>query len=328
MNEFLKNIVVKIIGAVVILAFGAVPAVCAAQTYPSRPIRVVVPSAPGGLADIATRMVAQKMSESLGQQLIVENRAGADTMLGVRYVKAAPADGYTVLSTSNTVAAQPVMKLDPGYELKDFVGIGPVVRSPWMMLIGPGQPDKSLADFIVRAKANPEALTFASGGVGTTPYLAEQMLLQRAGLKLTHIPYKGIGAAMPDVMSGRVTMVFDAVGSSAAHVRGGQLRALGVASMSRLPVLPEVPTIAEQGMPGFSVYVTIGMLARAGTPREIVDKLAAALQRALASKEIRDRFEADGAEAVSMSPDEFTEALNRDQADFAKLATQLGMEKQ
>jgi tripartite-type tricarboxylate transporter receptor subunit TctC len=221
-----------------------------------------------------------------------------------------------LLSPSNTVAAQPVMKIDPGYELKDFVGIGPVVRSPWMMLIGPSQPDKNLTDFVARAKANPDLMSFASGGVGTTPYLAEQMLLQRAGIRLTHIPYKGIGAAMPDVMSGRVTMVFDAVGSSSGHVRSGQLRALGVVS------------IAEQGMPEFSVYVTIGMLARAGTPKEIVDKLAAALQRAVASKEIRDRFEADGAESVSQSPQEFTDALNRDQADFSKLAQQLGMKKE
>lgn len=322
MKAFLKRAVVGV--GVSIFALASL----AGDEYPAKPIRIVVPSVPGGLADIAVRVVAQKMSEKLGQPVIVENKVGADTLLGTRYVKAATPDGYTLLSASNTISIQPVIKLEAGYELKDFVGIGPYIRSPWMMLVGSGQPDKTIAEFIARAKESPKDTTFASGGVGTSPYMAEQMFLRQAGLNLMHIPYKGLGAAMPDVISGRVTMIFDAVGSSAGHIRGGRLRALGVASTSRLSAFPNVPTIAEQGMPGFSSYVTIGLLAPAGTPKPIITKLASALQSAIASKEMRDRFEPDGAEFTPISPEDYMESLRREQAEFAKLADELGISKQ
>ncbi|MDF3836692.1 tripartite tricarboxylate transporter substrate-binding protein [Cupriavidus basilensis] len=322
MRTFLKRAFVSVSIATFALAGTA------AEEYPTKPIRIVVPSAPGGLADIAVRVVAQKMSERLGQPVTVENKPGADTLLGTRYVKAAPADGYTLLSASNTISIQAAIKLDAGYELKDFVGIGPYIRSPYVMLVGAAQPDKSAKDFIARGTSNPKSLSFASGGVGTSPYMAEQMFLQRAGLNLMHVPYKGIAAAMPDVISGRVTMIFDAVGSSAGHMRAGRLRALGMTSTNRLSAFPDVPTIAEQGMPGFSSYVTIGLLAPAATPKFIVKKLAAALQGAIASREVRERFEPDGAEFVPVSPEEYMESLKREQAEFAKLAEELGISKQ
>ncbi|MBB3181145.1 tripartite-type tricarboxylate transporter receptor subunit TctC [Variovorax sp. Sphag1AA] len=300
----------------------------ATEVFPVRPIRIVVPSAPGGLADLATRMVAQKMSESLGQPVVVENRAGADTMLGVRFVKSSPADGYTLLATSESVVALPFVKQDPGYELKDFAGIGVIARSPWLMLVGPGQPDRSVADFVARAKARPADMSFASGGVGTTPYLAEQMLLQRAGVQLLHVPYKGIAAAIPDVISGRVTMVFDATGSSSSKVRSGQLRALAVTSTVRNPALPDVPTVAEQGMPGFSSYATIGLFAPVATPREVVVRISGALQAAIASREIRERYLAEGSETVAGTPEEFDEYLRRQSVEFGKLTSDLALQKQ
>ncbi|MDF3836717.1 tripartite tricarboxylate transporter substrate binding protein [Cupriavidus basilensis] len=321
----MKRFVANAVAGIVLFAAATVQA---QEKFPSRPIRIVVPSAAGGLADIATRMVAQKMGEKLGQPVVVENRPGADTMLGTRYVRSVAADGYTLLTASGTLVSQLVVKQDPGYDLKDFAGIGPLVRSPWVMLTGPSQPDKNLSDFIARAKAHPADMSFASNGVGTAPYMAEQMFLQRAGLNLLHIPYKGIATAMPDVISGRVTMIFDAISSSAGYVRSGQLRALGVTSANRLPIFPNVPTIAEQGMPGFRSYVTIGLVARAETPKEIVSKLAAVLQSALASKEVREFYEANGAESISASPDEFTEMLKRDHVEFGKLAAQLGIQKQ
>lgn len=304
-------------------------AASAAEVFPARPVRIVVASAPGGLVDIATRLVAQKMAEKLGQPVVVENRAGADTLIGVRYVRGAPADGYTVLATSNSITSQPALKLDPGYDLgKDFLGIGLVVRSPWVMVEGTSQPDRSVGDFIARAKARPADMSFASGGVGTTPYMAAAMFLQRAGVKILHVPYKGNGAAMTDVISGRVTMIFDGAGSSAGKIRAGQLRALGISSLQRLPAFPDIPTIAEQGLPNFSSFVDIGLLVPAGTPRDAVDKLSAALQAAIASKEVRERFEADGAEVVPIKADEYTEALRRETVQMGKLAAELGLQKQ
>ena len=312
-----------------LMGFGLVATVCAAEDFPARPVRIVVAAAPGGLVDVSARLVAQKMSEKLGQPVIVENRAGADTLLGIRYVKSAPADGYTMLATSNSIASQLAVKQDPGYDIaKDFMGVGIVVRSPWAMVVAPSQPDLKVADFIARAKARPAEMSFASGGVGTTPYLAAEMFLQRAGLKLLHIPYKGNGAAIPDVMSGRVTMMFDGVGSSAGKIRGGQLRALGVTSTQRLAAFPDIPTIAEQGMPDFSSYVSVGLLVPSDTPKEVVDKLSVALQGAVASREIRERFQADGAEAVAITPEEYTESLKREVVQMGKLATELGLQKQ
>jgi tripartite-type tricarboxylate transporter receptor subunit TctC len=304
-------------------------AASAAEEFPARPVRIVVAAAPGGLVDISTRLVAQKMAEKLGQPVVVDNRAGADTLLGVRFVKGAPADGYTVLATSNSIASQPAFKLDPGYDLaRDFQGVGVVVRSPWMLVMSPGQPDKDLADFTARAKARPGELSFASGGVGTTPFVVAESFLQSAGLQLLHVPYKGNGAALTDVMSGRVTMIFDGASSSAGKIRGGQLKALGVTSTQRLAAFPEIRTIAEQGLPNFSSYVSIGLLVPSGTTKEAVDKLAAALLSATSNKEVRARFEADGAEVVTMTPAEYTESLKREVVEMTKLAAALGLQKQ
>ncbi|QDL38562.1 Bug family tripartite tricarboxylate transporter substrate binding protein [Rhodoferax sediminis] len=316
----------KVVAALLVAVACTAPA---AEVFPARPVRIVVAASPGGLVDISTRLVAQKMAEKLGQPVIVENRAGADTLLGIRYVKGAPADGYTVLATSNSIASQPAVKLDPGYDLaKDFLGIGLVVRSPWVMVVGPSQLDRSVADFIARANAKPAEMSFASGGVGTTPYMAAAMFLQRAGVKLLHVPYKGNGAAIPDVISGRVTMIFEGLGSGAGKIRGGQLRALGVSSLQRLPAFPEIPTIAEQGLPNFSSYVDIGLLVPSGTPKDAVDKLSAALQAAITSKEVRERFEGAGAEMVPIKPQEYTEALKRETVQMGKLAAELGLQKQ
>ncbi|HSW16683.1 MAG TPA: tripartite tricarboxylate transporter substrate binding protein [Ramlibacter sp.] len=314
----------RILGALIALAGAA----HAQDAYPARPIRLVVASAPGGLVDVITRLVAQKMSERLGQPIVIDNQAGGGTIVGIKAVKSAPADGYTLLATSNTITAVPAVRMDPGFDLlKDFAPIGPMVRSPWFMVVGPNQPDKSVPDFIARAKAKPGEFTFSSGGVGTTPHLAAESFLQRAGLKLLHVPYRGNGAAMPDVMSGRVSMMFEGVGSAAPKVRGGQLRPLGVSSTSRLAAFPDVPTIAEQGLPGFSNYVTIVLLAPAGTPKDIVTRLSGAMQGAVASKELRDRLENDGMEPQKVSPDEFGQYLKRELADMSKLVNDLGIKK-
>jgi tripartite-type tricarboxylate transporter receptor subunit TctC len=307
----------------------AASAASAADPYPVKPIRIVVNTAPGGLVDITTRLLAQKMGESLGQSVVVDNRAGGDGLLGIRYVMTQPPDGYTLLATAGTIAIQPAVKQNVGYDpVKDFAGIGPMVRSPVMMVVGPDQPDKTARDFIARAKAAPKSLTYASAGVGTTTHIGAAMYLQQAGLDLLHVPYKGNGAAMPDVMAGRVAMIFEAYGSGAPKVKAGQLRALGVTSTQRLPGLPDVPTLAEQGVPNFSYYLWLGMLAPAGTPKNVVQRLSVALQAALASKELVDRFAADGSEPMKMSPDEFNDFMRSEVQQLNKFVADIGLAKQ
>ncbi|WP_051705438.1 Bug family tripartite tricarboxylate transporter substrate binding protein [Cupriavidus metallidurans] len=309
------------------LALTAVTQAYAAEPYPSRPIRIIVASAPGGLLDMVTRLVAQKMEPKLGQSVVVENRSGGGTLVGIRAVRGAPADGYTLLAVTNTITGLPAVRLDPGYDLmKDFVGIGPIVRSPWVMVVGANQPDKTVTDFIARAKAQPNALTFGSNGFGTTPYFAAQSFLQRANVKVLHVPYKGTSAVYPDLISGRVTMMFDGVANTTSMVKGGQVRALGVSSIKRLPAYPNLPTLAEQGLPNFSSYFFVDLFAPAGTPKEIVQKLSQAMQAS--SKELHERFEQDGIEPMTVSPAEFSQSLKRELSEMAKLAADLGIQKE
>jgi len=299
-----------------------------ADTFPDRPIRIIVNTGPGGLVDLSTRMVAEKMSENLGQPVVVENRAGGDGGLGARTVKTAKPDGYTLLSSAGTVVIQPLVKLNPIYGMKDFTGVGPVLRSSVLMVTGASRPDKTLADFIARAKANPGKMTYASAGVGTTTHIGAALFLKQAGLNLLHVPYKGNGTAMPDVISGRVDMIFEAYGSGAPKVSSGTLKALAVTSTSRLADLPDVQTFAEQGVKDFSYYLWVGMLAPSGTPEPVVKRLNEALQYALNSKQITDRFRKDGSEALSMTPKEFDEFLVSEEGKMAATVKDLGIEKQ
>ena len=309
------------------LAWTALAAV-AADPFPSKPIRIIVYVGPGTLVDVTARQVAEKLSEQLKQPVVVENMPGAGGVLGIRHVKGAPADGYTLLAATNTVAQAPVLMAAPGFELKDFTAIGALNQAPLVMVGPSSQPDKTAAELIARAKANPDALTFASGGVGTSTYLAASMFLHQAGIKMMHVPYKGTGAAMPDVIGGRVNMMFDAETSTGPHIREGRLRGFGVSSTTRSKALAEVPTIAEQGLPNYSYTIYNGLLVRADTPKEIVQRLAEALNAVVASDAVRDRFRRDGTEALALSPAEFNEFLRQDSARIAKLAADMGMQKQ
>lgn len=312
-----------------LLALASTSAVLAQEAYPNRPIRVIVNTAPGGLTDVITRLVALQMGEHLKQSLIVDNRAGGDGLIGIRAVKTAPADGYTLLATAGTIALQMAVRNDPGYDLtKDFVGIGPLGRSPFLLVSAPTQPYQTLQDFAARARANPDKLSFGSAGVGTVPHLGTEKLLQQMGLKLQHVPYKGNGPAMPDVMSGRVDVIFEAYGSSVGKIKGGQLRVLAVTGNNRLSAIPDVPTVAEQGLPGYSWYTWLSLTAPAGTPKDVVQKLSEALRAAMASKAVTDRFREDGMEAMTMSPDEFNQFLAREVTQAHKTVTDLNIPKQ
>ncbi len=301
----------------------------AADPFPTKPVRVIVTSAAGGLLDITTRLVARHMGDKLGQQVVVENRVGAGGLVAIRGMKTVPADGYTLMAAVNTVAIQQVSSLDPGYDLaKDFVGIGPMTYSPFVLVTGPDQPDKNLADMIKRAKANPGKLSYGSAGTGSTTHLAGAMFARAAGLNLLHVPYKGNAAAWPDVVSGRVGMIFEGYASGLSMMRDGRLKAIGVTSPKRMDVLPEVPTFIETGVPDYTFNLWIGLLAPAGTPRDVVQKLSEALHAALNTPEVKDRFREQGSEVVLMSSDKFNQFLKDEVTGLTKLISDLGLPKQ
>ena len=304
-------------------------AATAADAFPSRPLRIIVPVAAGGWGDLSTRVVAQKLSEELGQSVVVENRTGAGGLVGIRYVKSAPADGYTLVSTGATMPIQAAISADPGFDpLKDFAGVGYLVRSPSVVVVGANAADRTLADVMGRAKAGPNKVSYASAGVGTATHIAAASFLQQARLEMLHVPYRGNGAAMTDVIAGRVDFMFDAFGSSSANLAGGRLRAVAVTSSERLRVLPQVPTVAEQGVPGFSSYFWLGLFAPAGTPDDIVRKLSTALSRTLNNHQVKERLQMDGTEALAMSPAEFKTFFGNEVAQIRALVQALGIPKQ
>lgn len=315
----------RLLGAAV--AGMAASSVRAADAYPVRPIRIVLNTAAGGQLDVTTRAVAQRLAETLGQPVIIDNRPGADGQLAIRHVKASPADGYTLLASANTFAQLPAMKLNPGYELSDFTGIGVMSHPPLILVTAPSQPDRTLADLLARAKAKPDALTYASAGVGTGNHMATALLLQHAGIQMRHVPYKGNPAALVDVMAGRVDVMFDG-GNIAPAIRDGRVRALGVASPRRSPAVPGIPTIAEQGLPGYSFVLWHGLLAPAATPREVVQRLAAALHAALASESVQERLRQDGGEAGKMTPEQFTDFFRQDYQRTVKVVEAMGMARE
>jgi tripartite-type tricarboxylate transporter receptor subunit TctC len=302
----------------------------ASDQFPVKPVHIVVAMAPGGMVDTVTRLLAPKLGQSLGQPVIIENRGGGGGLVGIRYVKDAAPDGYTLLATSaDTLGLQSAVRQDPGFVLRrDFAGVGPMVESPLLLDVGAGQPFKTFGELAAYAKANPDKLTYGSGGVGSATHFATAAFLQRTALKMMHVPFKGNGEALPEVMSGRISVIFDAPVSSAPYLKAGKLRALAVTSPKRLAALPDVPTVAEAGYPDYSYVLYQGLMAPAGTPPAVVQRLSAALQAALSDKVLADRLRSYGLEPVAMSPTAFTNLLLKNEAGKAKLAAYVGMPKQ
>jgi tripartite-type tricarboxylate transporter receptor subunit TctC len=306
----------RIIGVLALSAAAA--AANAADPFPNRPIRIIIPAAPGGSLDITARLIAQKMSEKLGQPVIVDNRPGADTLLGTRMVKDAPADGYTLLGQASGFTLFPLMRSDTGYDaLKDFAPVGMMLRAPRVLVTSTAKPYRNLADFVAAAKGG--QLTYASGGVGTPTHIAMESFAHALGLQMTNIPFKGTGAALPEVASGRVDVMFDAISSSRPYIEGGRLRGLAVSADKRVPVLPDVATAKEQDVPYTNVF-WLGLLAPAGTPREVVQRLADAMKAGSDSPDLRARFQADGSDPTHVGPAEFGAFLRVEAADMVKLA--------
>lgn len=303
------------------------PAATQAQSYPAKPLRIVVPLAPGGNVDLVARALAQRLTESLGQQVIVENRPGASSLVGTQFVAKAPPDGYTILAMANTFSAVPAVLSRPGYDaLKDFTGVTQTCRLPQVLVVTPTLPVRSVKDLVALAKARPGELVYASAGLGSTGHFAAELFNKHAGVKMLHVPYKGNAPAIVDVIAGHVMMIYDQVSTSAPHVQAGKLRALAVTVRQPVPLLPGVPTIEQSGVKGYEYFTYNGLMAPAGTPREIVARLHADAAKALGNPAMREKFQALGVElAASSSPEEFTAYIRKDLASNIQLAKEAGI---
>jgi tripartite-type tricarboxylate transporter receptor subunit TctC len=308
-------------------ALAAVFSPAQAQQYPTKPVRLVVPAAPGGGTDITARIIAPKLSEQLGQQVVVENRAGAGTMIGSEAVARAAPDGYTLLMGISTLAINPAMYKKVPYDaLKDFAPISQVVSLPNVLVTHPSLPVKSVKELVAFARARPGQLNYASAGVGTNPHLSMELFLAMTGLKMTHVPYKGAGPGLVDTVAGHVSVMTPSIISGLPHVRGGRLRALGVTSAKRAGGVPDIPTIAEAGVPGYDAVQWFGVLAPTTTPRAIVVRLHGEIVRVLQAADVKGRLSGDGADPVGNSPEEFAAFLSAETAKWAKVVKDAGIQ--
>lgn len=297
------------------------------QTYPARPVRIIVPFAPGGNVDLVVRGISQRLSEGLGQQVIVDNRPGSSGLLGTHLVAKAAPDGYTLLAMANTFAVVPSIMSNPGYDpLQDFAGVSQTCLVPQVLVVNPALPVRTLQQLVALSKARPGDMSYASAGVGGTGHMAAELFNRHVGLRMLHVPYKGNAQAIVDVISGQVTMMFDQVSTSAPHIRAGKLKGLAVTSLKRSPLFPDLPTIDESGMRGFEDITFNGLVAPAGTPREVLARLNADVGKAVATPELHQRFIQIGVElTASASPDAFMAYVNAEFVKKAKLAREAGI---
>ena len=306
------------------LALCAIPAV--AQDYPTRPITLVVPYAAGGGNDVMARIVADKMGAALGQPIVVENRGGAGGSIATRQVAHAVPDGYTLgLGGTGTLAIDPTLYPNVGYDpRKDFAPVGLIATSALVVLVNPQIPAKSIPELIALAKSEPGKLTYASAGVGSGIHLGAELFAYMAGIKLTHVPYKGSAPALTDLIGGHVAIYFSSLPPAIGLVQDGKVRALAVTGPERSKVFPDLPTVAEAALPGYSAVLHYGIVAPAGVPKPIVEKLAAALRLAIASPDVQQRIAADGAEVLGMTPDEYATDIDREETKWSEIVRRSG----
>ena len=304
----------------------AFPVFCGAQSafaddYPSRPITLVVPQAPGGGNDTIARIIAQKMTQSLGQQVIVDNRPGAGGTLGTRQLAKSAADGYAIaMGSTGTLTMAPTASENAGYDpRKDFAPVGMIAKSAIVLVVGPSVKAQSVRELVAQAKKDPQAFTYGSGGVGTPNHLTAVMFSDQTGINLTHIPFKGAGPAINDVLGGHVSMIFSSLPPTIGNIRGGTLRALGTCALSRAPMLPDIPTMEEAGLKGFEAEQRYGLIAPAGTPDPVLRKLNQALRQALNADDVKERIAADGAVVNPSTPEEYALDIDREEAKWAKV---------
>ena len=295
--------------------------------YPVKLVRIINPVAPGGNQDVVARAVAGQIARGLGQQVVIESRPGSSAVVGTRYVKSSTADGYTLLAMSNTFVRVPSIMADAGYDpLKDFAPVSQTCDVPLVLVVNPALPVKTVQELIQLAKRRPGEITTASSGVGSTGHVAAEMFSRRAGIRMLNVQYKGAAPAVVDLVGGHVMLRFDQVTTSLSFIRSGKLRALGVTTRTRSNVLPDIPTIAESGLAGFHDSTFNGIVAPAGTPREIIARLHGEIAKAVTVAEVHNRFLEQGIELIaSRTPEEFGTFLRSQVEEFAPLAKQSGM---
>ena len=306
-------------GFLVLLFFAA----CVnAQEFPSHPVRVVVPWPPSGNVDITARTVAPALSEALGQQVIVENRAGAGGTIGSAYVAKSAPDGYTLLlGSTGTITSAPAVFRTIAYDpVKDFVAVGAIQWVPMVLTVAPKTPASTYDEFAKLAKSRPGQVTVASAGNGSSNHLALELLIRQARLELVHVPYKGSGPALTDLLGSQVNAMIDQLTASIGYIKDGRLKPLAVTSLTRSPLLPEVPTLDELGVKGYEASTFTALFAPAGTPPAVVDKLHGALRKALSNAAVRERYRAMGADVVDMTQAQFSSYVRSDLEKWRKVA--------
>ena len=312
--------VARIVACLALFAATTLPLAAQAQSYPARPVKIIVPFAAGGPADIYARAIGEKLQAALGQSFVVENKPGGGAVIGTMEVVKAAADGYTLLMMSNTHTVNESLLKDKPYQLlRDLVPVAPVNYSDLVMVVHPSVPAQSLAEFLALAKAKPGGLNYASSGPGTPYHMAGELFKAMAGVDIVHVPYKGSSGARTDILGGQVQMMFDAITTMAPHVQAGKLRALGTSGKARSSVLPQVPTVSEAGVAGYEAVIWLGIMAPAATPRAVVERLNAEITKATGTAEMKEAWGKQGAVAMGMSPDEFARFMREDIEKWARV---------
>jgi tripartite-type tricarboxylate transporter receptor subunit TctC len=295
-----------------------------AQGYPSKPIRCIVPSSPGGGADTTTRLIAAALPALLGEQVIVENRAGASGNIGTAAAAKSPPDGYTWLMINNAQAANATLQKDPGFDLlRDFAPVTQVDSAPHIVVVHPSSPVSSIQELVALAKSSPQALDYASAGTGTVTFLAAELFNAQAGISLRHVPYKGGGESLLSIVRGETAVYFSPLSVALGHVRANRLRPLAVTSKARLPLLPEVPTVAESGYPDYEFNLWNGFLVPANTPKDVIAVIHRAVITVLNSPEVRKRFLEMGTSPVGSQPEQFGVLIRNEVESTAELVKKL-----
>ncbi|HWI38411.1 MAG TPA: tripartite tricarboxylate transporter substrate binding protein [Burkholderiales bacterium] len=306
------------------LAAAIIAAPAFAQTYPSKPVRFVVPYAAGGATDLIARVIGERLSAHLGQPFVIDNRPGAATLLGAQLVAKAEPDGYTLLmATSTTLAINASLYKNLPYDpVKDFAPISLAIQHPFVLLVDPKLPVHNVKELVALAKSKPGQLAYASGGSGSFPHLAMALFQSMTGIDVIHVPYKGSAPALTDLMGGQVAMIFD--NTALTYVKSGKIRALAVTTKDRLSVMPDVPTLQEAGVPGYELAAWQGVIAPAGTPRPVVDKLNANIVKLLHEPETIARLTGDGGQIITSTPDQFAAHIRSEIGRFAKIVKDSG----
>jgi tripartite-type tricarboxylate transporter receptor subunit TctC len=316
-----------VLGLMAVLAVGvaALGGPAAADDYPARPILLVVPYPAGGGNDVLARMVAAKMSVTLGQPIVIENRGGAGSTIGTRDVARSAPDGYTLLIATSSLAINPQLYPDTAYDpVKDFSPVGLIAKSPNLVLVHPSVPAHNIAELIALAKKDPGKLDFASTGIGTSTHLSGMLFAIMAGIKINPVPYKGVAPALTDLIGGQVPLMFCPMAGAVGFVHSGNVRALAVTGSARSPLFPDVPTVAEAGLPGYEAELHYGIVAPGGTPPAIIAKLNRALNAALAEDDVKSRMGVDGTEPLPSTPEAYAADIANEEAKYSKIVKMSG----